>query len=115
MAKAEFKTGYHQREIVLDVKVAADLEVGDLIFIGNSNAPEGQRDTDTIYKAAGTGNTALTNADYIVAQSDMTMEYGHANVEGGDYRYSKNVAASAGAKKKVAVYFIVDESDIIVK
>ena len=94
---AHFKTGYHQREQVLDVKVAGDYKVGDMVSLAE----------DTITKV-----TALANADYIIAQSDMTMEYGHVPVESRDYRYSPKVAKSA-SKKKVAVFFISDKSDIL--
>lgn len=101
MAKAEFRTGYDQREVVLDVIVGADMEVGDMVAYAD--------DTNTISVA-----DTLATADYIIAQSDMTMEYGHVPVEARDHRYNPKVAKSTTAKK-VAVFFIKDESDIIVK
>ena len=94
---ASFKTGYLQKEQVLDVKVAAELKVGDLVKVSG----------DTMSKA-----TNLSDAQYIVAQSDMTMEYGHVPVEKRDWNYSDAVAVSNTAKK-VAVFYILDKSDII--
>lgn len=98
---AHFKTAWMQKEQVLDVKVAADCKVGDMVSINEAG--------DTITKT-----TKLSEADYIIAQSDNTMEYGHIPVEQHDHRYSDAVKASTGAKKKVAVFFIIDESDVIV-
>lgn len=96
---AHFKTGYLQKEQVLDVKVAAALKVGDLVAVANGS----------MSKAA-----SLANAQYIVAQSDMTMEYGHVPVERGNWAYSDVVAATTGTDtKKVAVYYIYDKSDVI--
>ena len=94
---ASFKTGYLQKEQVLDVKVAAELKVGDLVKVSG----------DTMSKA-----TNLSDAQYIVAQSDMTMEYGHVPVEKRNWNYSDIVAVSNTAKK-VAVFYILDKSDII--
>ena len=94
---ASFKTGYLQKEQVLDVKVAAELKVGDLVKVSG----------DTMSKA-----TNLSDAQYIVAQSDMTMEYGHVPVEKRDWNYSDVVAVS-NTVKKVAVFYILDKSDII--
>lgn len=96
---AHFKTAWMQKEQVLDVKVAADCKVGDMVAL--------DRDTETLNLTR-----SLSTADYIIAQSDITMEYGHIPVELHDHRYSDKVAQS-NTKKKVAVYFILDESDII--
>lgn len=98
--KASFKTAYLQREIVVDVTVAADVEVGDVVTIEDGAL------------TAKAGNTVAVG-DYIVAQSDMTMEYGHVPVENRDYRYSPKVAASA-TEKKVMVFKVIDVDDIIV-
>ena len=57
-------------------------------------------------------------ATHIVAQSDMTMEYGHVPVEERNYAYSDKVkvtAASASASspvKKVAL-FVAVKDDIV--
>lgn len=95
---AQFKTGANQREIVLDVKVAADYKVGDMVSLANG----------TITKT----NT-LAKGNYIIAQSDTTMEYGHVPVEHRNWMYSDKVAAST-TPKKVAVFLIFDETDIII-
>lgn len=95
---ASFKTGHSQREQVLDVKVSADLKVGDLVKVADGSMSKA---------------TNLSDAQYIVAQSDTTMEYGHVPVENRDWKYSDKVAASTTAKK-VAVFYIIDKNDIIV-
>lgn len=100
--KGSFKTAYLQREVVLDVTLAAAVEVGDVVTVSAAGA--------LTIKA---GNTVAVG-DYIVAQSDQTMEYGHVPVENRDYRYNPAVAASA-TKKKVALFRINDVDDIIVK
>lgn len=94
---AHFRTAYDQREIPVDVKVAENLKVGDMVVVAN----------DTITKT-----TTLANATHIVAQSDMTMGYGHVPVELRDHRYNPAVAAST-TKKKVALYQIIDKTDIL--
>lgn len=98
--KAQFKTAAGQKEVVLDCKVAADVAVGYLCK----------------YDAAANSISASTSAtpvagDVIIAQSDMTMEYGHVPVENRDYRYNPKVAASA-SPKKVAVFKVTDVSDV---
>lgn len=99
--KAHFKTALNQREVVLDAIVSEALEVGALCTY-----------TEADTKLAGASDVAT--ATHIVAQSDMSMEYGHVPVENRDYRYSPNVAASTTVKK-VALFPIIDKSDIIVR
>ena len=96
--KAHFKTALGQREIVLDAKVAADLVVGQLCKFDG-----------TTLSASNSATPA--DGDYIVAQSDMTMEYGHVPVEHRDYRYNPKVAASTTVKK-VAVFAVIDVTDV---
>lgn len=98
--KAYFKTALGQREIVLDTKVAEELKVGYLC----------KHDASTNKLSASTSGTPAAG-DYIVAQSDMTMEYGHVPVENRDYRYDPKVAAST-TTKKVAVFRVTDVSDV---
>lgn len=98
--KAQFKTALGQKEVVLDCKVTADVAVGYLCK----------------YDAASNSITASTSGtpvagDVIIAQSDMTLEYGHVPVENRDYRYDPKVAAST-ANKKVAVFKVTDISDV---
>lgn len=94
---AHFRTAYDQREIPVDVKVAVQTKVGDMVVLAD----------DTITKT-----NKLADATHIVAQSDMTMGYGHVPVELRDHEYNPVVAVSE-TKKKVALYQIVDKTDII--
>ena len=95
---AHFKTAYLQREIVMDVKVSKDLKVGDLVSINE--------ELDTITAAT------LADADYIVAQSDMTLN--RRDYTKSEYEYSDVVKASTGTAKKVALFHIYESDDIIV-
>ena len=111
-AQANFKTAYLQRELPVDAKAASPLElhVGDVV--------SGTIGADGVYTLAARSNAAEATAkssvavgDYIVAQSDMTMEYGHVPVENRDYRYDDKVSMGTSAKK-VALFKINDLSDI---
>ena len=111
-AQANFKTAYLQREIPVDAKAASPLElhVGDVV--------SGTIGADGVYTLAARSNAAEATAkssvavgDYIVAQSDMTMEYGHVPVENRDYRYDDKVSMGT-SPKKVALFKINDLSDI---
>ena len=95
---AHFKTAYLQREVVMDVKVAAELHVGDMVTYTAS--------TNTIAKT-----TSKDSATHIVAQSDMTMnrrDYSKSETE-----YVDTVAASTSVAKKVALFVIMDKNDVI--
>ena len=97
--KAQFNTALGQRELVFDAKVSADMVVGQVCkYTASTNtfAPT------TVEPVAG---------DYIIAQSDTTMEYGNVPVENRDYRYNPKVKAST-SNKKVAVFKITDILDI---
>ena len=111
-AQANFKTAYLQRELPVDAKAASNLElhIGDVV--------SGTIGADGVYTLAARSNAAEATAkssvavgDYIVAQSDMTMEYGHVPVENRDYRYNDKVSIGTSAKK-VALFKINDLSDI---
>ena len=97
---AQFKTALGQHEIVLDAKVSAEMVVGQVCKYTAS--------TNTLAPTT----AAPVEGDYIIAQSDMTMEYGHVPVENRDYRYVPKVAASTSVTKKVAVFKITDINDI---
>lgn len=102
---AHFKTAYGQREIILDATVAVDMNVGDLVKVT----------FDASGYAAVAKATGLSDATHIIAQSDMTMIHNKAvPVEHRDYKYNPKVAASTTAKKKVAVFAIIDKNDVIV-
>lgn len=98
--KAYFKTGLGQHEVVLDCKVAANVKVGYLCKYDSAS--------DTL--SASTSGTPVSG-DYIIAQSDMSMEYGHIPVENRDYIYDPTVKAST-TKKKVAVFRVTDVTDV---
>lgn len=97
---AHFKTAYGQKEIVIEMKVATDLNVGDLVKLDTS-------DTSKLVKT-----TSASDAVYMIAQSDMTLNRRDYNVS--EYAYSDKVAASTSTKKKVAVFKIIDKDDVIV-
>lgn len=83
---AEFITARFQREIPMEVAVgvtpASYLRVGQMVKV-----------VDGVVKtlSASTIPAAKEEATHIIAQSDMTMEYGHVPVEYRDYRYSDQV------------------------
>ena len=113
MLKAKFRTAFGQKEIPLDIVVVGDLHVGQLVTLvaAASGKP-------AYLQAATTKDTAT----HIIAQSDMTMEYGHIPVENRDYKYSDVVSktvdaagsvSSTSVSKKVAVFAIIDKEDVI--
>ena len=83
---AEFITARFQREIPMEVAVGVTpssyLRVGQMVKV-----------VDGVVKtlSASTISAAKEEATHIIAQSDMTMEYGHVPVEYRDYRYSDQV------------------------
>lgn len=106
MAKtAHFRTGKDQHVLLLDVKVSAELKVGELVTLS----------TDTI--AAATGSTAsaqLSAATHIVALSDETVGGGYIATDRKTYAPTGKVAASTSTKKKVGLYPLFNKSDVIV-
>lgn len=115
VVKAQFKTAYLQREVVMDAKIAAPtvgasssgLIPANVFAVG-----------DVVYNNAGTLTARTTKAsvvagDYFFAQSDQTMGYGHVPVEDRDYRYNPKIEPSA-TEKKVALFKIVNIDDVIV-
>ena len=95
--KGTFKTAYLQREIVVDAKVVSIVIVWYLFFF-------------FVYFLS--SEATADAATHIIAQSDMTMEYGHVPVEYRDYKYSDVVAASTTIKKKVALFKITNKDDL---
>lgn len=96
--KANFKTGWGQREIPANMKVSADGKVGYLYNIGT--------DTLTLLTTAPVADTKYA----MIAQSDDTLGNGHVPVENRDWLYSDVVKAST--TPKLVAYFIVDINDI---
>ena len=97
--KAQFITALGQHEIVFDAKVNNDMVVGQVCKYDSTN----NIFTPTSVKPA--------VGDYIVAQSDVTMQ-SYVPVENRDYRYDPKVAASTSATKKVAMFKITDINDV---
>lgn len=127
---ANFKTAYLQREIIEDLAVKATVQtdpaagmatrkttpaslvvvmVGDLVKLTPATATVPAYIERVISKATAT---------HIVAQSDMTLEYGHVPVENRDYRYLPIVNGTAASVvaatpvKKVALFKITDPTDV---
>lgn len=113
---AQFKTAFLQRVIVetCDVVGTAALKVGNLVKFTAA--------TSTV-PAYVSKVTSLAQATHIIAQSDMTQEYGHVPVENRDYRYSPEVACTLAAAptkttakpKKVALFKIINPADVILE
>lgn len=98
MYKAKFRTAYLQREIPVDAVVVASnpMKLGAVakvtfyephVAVVEAITAKDAKDVDAV-------KTAMT---HIIAQSDMTLEYGHVPVENRDYKYSDEVAASVDA------------------
>lgn len=114
---AGFKTAYLQREVCVTADVIgttvgkAACKVGDFVKLVPATATVG----------AYIQKSTIAAATHIVAQSDMTQEYGHVPVENRDYRYNPEVKATVAAvpttitttAKKVALFKITDPDDII--
>lgn len=116
LVKAEFKTAYLQREMVMDMKLASSTQaassdgliplngykVGEIVYASAA---------DTLSPRSTIASVAV--GDYIIAQSDQTLQYnGHIPVENRDYRYSPAVASSATAAKKLALFKIINLDDV---
>ena len=95
MYKAKFRTAYLQREVPVDAVVVA----GDPMKVGAVAKVTFYEPNVAVVEAvtANTVDAAKTAMTHIVAQSDMTLEYGHVPVENRDYKYSDEVAASVAA------------------
>ena len=102
MVKSQFKTAYLQREIVMDVQVAADMAVGTVVTLSGTG--------DSAKITAVADSTAPATTHDIVAQSDMTM--GKRDYTTHEYVYSDKVAASS-TPKKVALFRVLDVADVI--
>lgn len=99
---ASFKTAWNQREVRLDVPVAADLKVGQVC---------------TLVSGKLTARTDTTKAvgDYIIAQSDMTVGKNRfiKPVSGLDYEHKySDVVTSSTTAKHVMVFVVTDVNDV---
>lgn len=108
---AGFRTAYLQREIYEDVAVVGNTKVGDFVqYVAANGAVPAYIKKSTI-----------ANATHIVAQSDMTLGYGHVPVENRNYKYDSKVAytlasgtpTAATPIKHVALFKITNMEDIL--
>lgn len=108
---AEFVTGYLQREIRMEVKVAngADCGLRDPLSMGIAVGRLAKMSDEYLVPA-----TDLTDATYIIAQSDDTIRD-----EAKDYNYPERystlpnlIVKNSEDKKTVAVYKIVNVDDV---
>lgn len=111
---ASFKTAYLQKEEYYDLDVVgtSSLKVGDCVKLTEATSSVG----------AYIKKSSLSEATHIIAQSDMTLEYGHVPIEYRDYKYSDAVACTTESNptstngtspKHVALFKIWDKSDIV--
>lgn len=107
-AQANFKTAYLQKEISMDVTAAStlNLKVGDVVSITSAGVVSARSNA-----TESTAKSSVALGDYIVAQSDMTMEYGHVPVENRDYQYHDDVVLGTAAKK--AAFYRIDRLEDI--
>lgn len=110
---AKFKTAYLQRMEILEATLAAAVNVGDLVTFTPATGA----------LAASVDGDASTANSYVIAQSDISFAamgggrsgpYDHVKVEDKNLQYDAKVAASA-TKKKVAVFKVINPSDVVVK
>lgn len=97
---AHFKTAHSQKILPLDVKVTAELVVGDLVVF-TAGTPA------SIAKAS-----SLAAATHMVALSDETVGGNFVPTDMKNYAPSNKVAASTTAKK-VGLYPLFDKADVI--
>lgn len=106
--KYGFKTGYGQHAIMLsDITVAraasntgytsVGIDIGQVMTLSGTTLTE--------------KTTGIAIGDYIIAQSDETIGYGHVPVENRDYKYVGTVMP--GANKNVVVYQVKDVADMV--
>ena len=107
-ATAKFKTGYLQREMRLDGKANAALtaHVGDVLYLNAGKLALRSNSTP------GSAKAAVAVGDYIVAQSDMTLGYGHVPVENRDYKYEDTLAI--GTTDRMLMVFRVENLDDLI-
>jgi len=114
MYKASFKTAYLQRELPNKaVVIGDDVFVNELVKI---TYIDGYTMIEKI--SANTVTGALNEATHTIAQSDMTLDYGHVPVEYRDYRYKdivksvisiNDIKPSTNNAEYLGVYKSVDE------
>lgn len=114
MYKASFKTAYLQRELPdKAIVIGDDVYVNELVkvtYIDGYTMIEKVSINDM--------SEALVEATHIIAQSDMTLDYGHVPVEYRNYKYKdivksvisiNDIKPSTNSAKYLGVYSSVDE------
>ena len=100
--KGHFKTAYLQREIPLDIVLADDVEVGDVVTLTGGTFKDANGDSkDCVFVTKKTYSDASSlvpaSGDHIIAQSDMTLKSGAVPTKSTDvyaYYYDKVVKAN---------------------
>lgn len=121
---AEFRTGYLQRMIPVDVVVVGSVTEGTAVTSTNRKAAICRGDF-VVYTAATSTipasikkATTMAEATHIIALTDMTIGKGHVRTDMKDYRPSELVGATkataaaagdAGLVKKVGLYPIWED------
>lgn len=112
-----FKNAYLQKAIKLDAVSTLSTETGDVFKIGQ---------VVNLTAASGTTPAYLSKdatpavGDYIIAQGDDTVGYGHVSVEDKNYKPKGYVAVTEATAmdadsvtKSVVVYKITDIDDLV--
>lgn len=112
-----FKTAYLQKAIKFDNVATLSTESGDVFKVGQVVNYTAKSGTTPAYFAK---DASPAVGDYIIAQSDDTVGYGHVPVEDKNYKPKDYVAVteptamdSASITKSVVVYKIVDLDDLV--
>lgn len=133
---ARFKTAYHQKEIVFNAKLTVDdaalgsnsavykdiegnsvsgLPVGTMLSY-NASTNTFSEVKATVVGEEVTALPAVTEGNYIIAQSDATMGGGHVPVETLSYKYigANDFVAESTTAKNIAVFKIIDANDVVI-
>lgn len=112
VAKVGFKTGRLQRELLelLTPKDNLTAHVGDVFKVDSNGELERIESTTS----AADAKSKVLKDQYILAQSDMTLDKGHVPVENRDYRYNDTVVMKDSTPRRLAVYKIINIDDVAV-
>lgn len=102
---AHFRTAADQYILPIEATVAVDLVVGDLVVL----TPASGSTPAAIKKASG-----LTDATHMIALTDETIGGAYVSTDLRNYKPANKVAASTTVAKRVGLYPIFDENDVIV-
>lgn len=112
-----FKNAYLQKAIKLETVSTLSTETGDVFKIGQVVTLTAASGTTPAYLSK---DTTPAVGDYIIAQSDDTIGYGHVLVEDKNYKPQGYVAVTeatamdaSSVTKSVVVYKITDLDDLV--